>query len=61
MYVYRKTYPIPGLCEEIYQVGSFSASGEWCVESKFADREDAARRVHFLNGGDEVRGDNHGV
>ena len=39
----------PGL----FTVGFYSPAGEWCTDSDHEDREAAARRVNFLNGGGE--------
>jgi len=44
MYYYIETV---GVCE----VGFFSPSGYWMVESHHETRESAAARVHYLNGG----------
>lgn len=37
----------PGL----YTVGFYGPNGEWHPESDWGNREDAAKRVRFLNGG----------
>lgn len=34
-----------------YVVGFFAPDGEWYPESNHGEREEAARRVHYLNGG----------
>lgn len=47
MYVYRKTEP------GLWTVGFYSPSGAWHSDSDHDDREEAARRVHYLNGGSE--------
>jgi len=47
MWVYIRSEP------NLYTVGFYSPSGEWHTDSDHGDREDAARRVHYLNGGTE--------
>lgn len=39
----------PGL----YTVGFYAPSGDWHTDSDYGKREDAAERVHYLNGGKE--------
>ncbi len=36
---------------DLYTVGHYSPDGKWEPESDFSKREDAAERVHYLNGG----------
>ena len=38
---------------DLFTVGFYTPSGDWQAESDYTDREQAARRVHYLNGGDE--------
>jgi hypothetical protein len=45
MYVYIRTE------HELWTVGFYTPSGKWEPESDHGSREEAARRVHFLNGG----------
>jgi ribosomal protein S16 len=45
MYVYIKSEP------QLWTVGFYTPSGEWVSESDYECREDAAERVHWLNGG----------
>lgn len=45
MYAYQKTEPGQ------WSVGVFSATGEWQTESVWNTPEEAAERVHWLNGG----------
>ena len=40
----------PGL----WTVGFYSPDGAWNPDSDHSSREDAAKRVHYLNGGHEV-------
>ena len=48
MYVYlRNKY------ERIYTVGFYDPDGEWHPESDHESAEEAAKRVHYLNGGKE--------
>lgn len=47
MYVYRKF-------EDCYTVGFYSPNGEWHPESDHDTAEEAAARVHYLNGGTEA-------
>ena len=44
-YVYIKSEP------HLYTVGFYRPDGKWEPESDHEDREKAAERVHFLNGG----------
>lgn len=48
MWVYRSHYERGGY---VYTVGFFSPNGDWYPEKDFADKERAAARVHWLNGG----------
>jgi hypothetical protein len=45
MWVYIRSEP------NLYTVGFYDPSGEWHTDSDFSDREAAAERVHYLNGG----------
>lgn len=45
MYVYVR------IASGSYAVGHYAPDGEWVEESDWANREDAARRVSWLNGG----------
>lgn len=44
-YVYIKTE------ESLWTVGFYKPDGEWMPESDKTSQEEAARRVHYLNGG----------
>ena len=44
VYIYSKF-------DRIWVVGFYSPDGEWHPDSDHADRDDAAKRVHYLNGG----------
>lgn len=44
-YVYTKTGP------GVYTVGFYDPSGDWFPESSYNSIEEAAKRVHWLNGG----------
>jgi hypothetical protein len=35
----------------LYTVGFYSPDGEWHTDCNYSDREKAATRVHYLNGG----------
>ena len=48
MYVYIRSEP------HLFTVGFYSPSGEWHPESDHHSREDAAKRVAWLNGSKEV-------
>ena len=48
-YVYRH-FPAAGC----YTVGFYSPNGEWEPESDHESTEEAAKRVHYLNGGKEA-------
>ena len=45
MYVYLVSEP------GLWTVGFYTPSGEWEPESDHKSREEAAARVHYLNGG----------
>ncbi len=47
MYVYIRSEP------GLWTVGFYDPAGKWHSESDHSDREDAARRVAWLNGGME--------
>lgn len=47
MYVYIQSEP------GLYTVGFFGPEGKWHPDSDHDNREDAARRVHYLNGGSD--------
>ena len=44
MYVYIRSDP------GLYTVGFYAPNGEWNAESDHTDREEAAKRVSYLNG-----------
>ncbi len=44
-YVYIRTEPC------LWTVGFYDPSGKWIPESDWSTPEEAAKRVHFLNGG----------
>jgi hypothetical protein len=46
MYVYIKSEP------GLWTVGFYDPSGKWHPDSDHASTEDAANRVHYLNGGE---------
>lgn len=45
MYVYIQSEP------GLWTVGFYDPSGEWHPDSDFDNRDDAAKRVHYMNGG----------
>lgn len=45
MYVYVKSEP------QLWTVGFYRPDGSWESESDYTSREEAAERVHYLNGG----------
>lgn len=45
MYVYIRSEP------DLLTVGFYDPEGQWHADSDFERREDAAQRVHWLNGG----------
>ena len=47
MWVFRITEP------EVWTVGFYSPDGAWHVDSDHGNKELAAARVHFLNGGEK--------
>jgi hypothetical protein len=38
-------------CHSLYTVGFYNPKGEWQAESDYGTKEEAAARVHYLNGG----------
>ena len=44
MYVYIKSEP------NLWTVGFYDPNGKWIAESDYNSKEDAAERVHWLNG-----------
>jgi hypothetical protein len=44
MYVYINSEP------GLWTVGFYAPNGEWHPDSDHGDREEAAKRVHYLNG-----------
>ena len=51
MYVYIQSEFSP---YELYTVGFYHPSGKWMPESDHKTAEEAAKRVHYLNGGKET-------
>ena len=45
MYVYIQSEP------GLFTVGFYSPDGRWHTDDDFVDRDEARRRVHYLNGG----------
>ena len=37
----------------LYTVGFYEPNGEWHADSDYGNREEAAERVHYLNGSKE--------
>lgn len=50
MYVYMRTEQSP---YELYTVGFYDPQGKWITDSDYNKAEEAAERVHYLNGGAE--------
>ena len=50
MYVYKFTEKVDDFTD-LYTVGFYTPDGKWIPESDHNDKEDAAKRVHYLNGG----------
>ena len=48
MWVYIKTEP------QLFTVGFYSPDGKWHTDGDWGTREEAAKRVHYLNGGKDV-------
>jgi hypothetical protein len=48
MYVYKKTEP------KLWTVGFYTPAGKWEAESDHSSIDEAAARVHYLNGGKEI-------
>ena len=46
-WVYKRTEP------GVWTVGFYDPHGNWCPETDHVSRDEAARRVHWLNGGGE--------
>ena len=56
MYVYIESERFTGedgFTHVLYTVGFYKPDGKWVAESDHTDREEAAKRVHYLNGGQE--------
>lgn len=49
MYVYQRTGFGP-YC--LYTVGYYDLNGEWVQENDYNTADEAAKRVHYLNGGE---------
>ena len=47
-YVYIRSEP------NLYTVGFYDPQGEWHPDSDFDSRQEAAERVHYLNGGSDA-------
>lgn len=45
MWVYLQSEP------DLWTVGFYDPKGKWLTDSDHSIREDAAKRVHYLNGG----------
>ncbi len=45
MYVYLRSEP------GLYTVGYYAPDGQWMPESDYNSIDEAAKRVHYLNGG----------
>ena len=50
-YVYKASEPQDQYGSGIWTVGYYDPAGSWVAESDHEDRQEAAARVHFLNGG----------
>ena len=48
MYVYEQTEP------NVWTVGHYKPDGKWVAESDHDSPEEAAERVHYLNGGKKL-------
>lgn len=53
MYVYKKTE------KQLWTVGYYNPHGRWESESDHNNQDDAAWRVHWLNGGDHQSNPNN--
>lgn len=49
IWIYERTEP------GLYTVGFYDPKGNWHSDSDHASREEAAKRVHYLNGGNEEK------
>lgn len=49
MWVYKQTEP------GLYTVGYYGPDGKWEPDTDWGNRDDAARRVRYLNGGNGER------
>lgn len=47
MYVYIRSEP------QLFTVGFYTPKGEWVPDSDHDSKEEAAKRVHYLNGGND--------
>ena len=48
MYLYQSFEP------GLYTVGCYTPDGKWIPESDHGSKEEAAERVHYLNGGEGI-------
>lgn len=53
MYVYKQTEPGTMYYNGLWTVGFYTPDGKWIPESDHNSQEEAAKRVHYLNGGKE--------
>ena len=51
MYVY--IHSEHSATHDLYTVGFYDPNGEWQPESDWPTKDDAVKRVHYLNGGKE--------
>jgi hypothetical protein len=48
MYIYKRSEP------RLWTVGAYAPEGAWIPESDHSSPDEAARRVHYLNGGESL-------
>ena len=59
-YVYKESdrWQEHGYTHILYTVGYYDPSGQWIPESDHESKESAAKRVHYLNGGNDEKSEN---
>lgn len=54
MYVYLESHNEGENGESLYTVGFYSPDGKWHPEGDYWDETEAQKKVHYLNGGNQI-------